>query len=119
MALTPPSSTDPFSQQLLARDASFLVRVQMALLVVAGQVLGESSGTPGHATRVQFARSVQQTANASAGQIAPFLVTRANLVSTNYSAGLSGSALAIASDVTDAAIQSQLSTDWNELCGNV
>lgn len=111
------ATTDPYLQQALANDGLFRQRLKAALATVAGQVFAEDPATAGHATRVTYARSVLQTLDATAGQIAGWFVTRTNVTGANASLVLVGVTPTVQTDATDAALQSQLATDWNSLAG--
>lgn len=106
---------DAFTQQALAADQRFRLRVREALAKIAWQVLGEDPETANHAARAAYARSVISHLDAIAGQIAPWLVVRENVFNFTTSYDFSIGAVVTASG--DADIESQLSTDWNHLAG--
>lgn len=104
------------SQQRLASDPTFHARVRAALAIVAWQVIEENSNTANHALREAYARNtVLPNLALVAVQISPSLVERTNLIGadTTYDF-VSGN---IVTAATDAAIESQLSSDWNVLAG--
>ncbi len=104
-----------YSQQSLARDSRFLLRVQGALARVAWTVLEEPTTTTGHDQRASYARGVINNVQFSAQTVAPWLVERPNLIlfETSYSF----EAGAVVSAAGDADIESQLTADWDELSG--
>lgn len=104
-------ANDSFTQQALAKDPGFISRVQEALAIVAFQVVAESTNTVNHAQRLSFANYVIKASYAWAQQITPILVTRTNLLGAVTSYDFQKSS--VVTDATDAAIQSQISTDWN------
>lgn len=104
-----------YTQQALASDPRFLVRVKAALGTVAWQILGESTGTPNHTIRANYARNVLTNLDSVAGQIAGWLVERPNLNGFTTSYDFTIGAVVTASG--DADIESQLNTDWNTLAG--
>jgi hypothetical protein len=108
-------ANDSFSQQALAIDQKFRLRVQNALASVAWSVLSEDAGTPAHPERADYARTVINNLGSQAQTVAPWLVTRPNLMQAVTSYDFQ--ALATVTDATDAALESQLMTDWNTLAG--
>lgn len=104
------------SQQRLASDETFHARVRSALAIVAWQVISEDVNTANHAEREGYARNtVLPNLSNVAVQIAPWLVERGNLLGEDTSYDfVSGNIVTAASD---AAIESQLSSDWNVLAG--
>lgn len=108
---------DVMTQTALANDARFRQRVKNALHVVAHQVLNESPATSGHAQRALYARNALASLDAIAGQIAQWMVGRTNIISANVTVDLTTGAPVLVCDCTDAAIQSQLSTDWSNIAG--
>jgi hypothetical protein len=108
-------ANDSFSQQALAKDSRFLLRLQSALGKVAWQVLSELTSVPNHAQRVVFARQILSNPAGFAQTFAPWFVMRTNVLAfaTTYDF-VSGAVLTAAGD---ADIESQLSTDWNVLSG--
>lgn len=109
-----PANTS-YSQQSLARDPRFLLRVQGSLAKVAWTVLEESADTPDHDQRAKYARSVITNVSYHADAIAPWLVERPNLISFETSYSFEAGATVTAAG--DADIESQLSSDWSHLSG--
>jgi len=103
------------SQQALAQDAQFINRLAGALVVVAFQVFAEDPGTAGHNQRVVLADAVRDDPIGQARKFAATMVMRTNLfgANTTYDFG----SRSVVTDATDAAIQSQLSSDWSLLAG--
>jgi len=108
-------ANDAYSQQALGADTNFQLRVRNALSSVAWEVLNEPETTNGHAQRAAYARSVINNVQFNAVAIAPWLVTRPNLMA--FETSFSFSANAVTTAAGDADIQSQLMTDWDELSG--
>jgi hypothetical protein len=108
-------ANDAHTQQALAADFSFQLRIRDAFSVVAWQVLGESVATVGHAQRQAYAMSVINNLQQVAQQVSPWLVNRPNVISAVTSYDFPSRS--VVTSATDAALQSQISTDWNELAG--
>jgi hypothetical protein len=108
-------ANDSYSQQALAADLNFQIRVRACLGDVAWQVLEEDPATADHATRASYANAVIKNLTMTAQQVSPWLVMRPNLMAANTT--YSFAAEATTTDATDAAIESQLMTDWNEMAG--
>jgi hypothetical protein len=104
---------DSYSQQSLAIDPNFRLRVQDALSVVSWQVLGEDPSTPGHEAREAYARNAINNLGGAAQAVAAWLVDRPNLIGETTSYDFK--ARATVSTASDAALQSQIATDWNML----
>jgi len=105
-----------YTQQKLATEPSFHARVRAALAVVAFQVIAESPATPDHEQRETFARvTVLPNLATTAVQISPWLVERTNLIGADTTFDFAADAAVTAA--TDAAIESQLATDWDIMAG--
>lgn len=104
-----------YTQQALAVDPNFQVRVKNALATVAWQILNEPTDTPNNTMRVAYARSVIQNLPMYAGQICPWLVDRPNLFQFETSFNFPSGHVVTASG--DADIESQIASDWNVLAG--
>lgn len=105
-----------FTQQAIANDGRFRLRLRGALATVANQVLNENVNITGHPARAAYARQVVTAIDQYVNALAPILVMRTNLVvgvTTSYDFNQGG----VVTDATDAAIESQLNTDWNNLAG--
>lgn len=98
----------------LAQDGSFRRRCGALALMEAALVYTENTGVNGHPARVAFAVRLIQNPSV-AEDLARVLVTRTNLVASvvsyDFDRGL------VLTDASDAAIRSQISTDWNLLAG--
>lgn len=104
------------TQQLIAlgRDSAFIARTMTLVYQICAQVYGEDPATPNHSARAAYANKLLQT-QGLAGSIAPILVTRTNLANSTITYSfLDGQ---VQTDATDAAILSQIATDWNMLAG--
>ena len=104
-----------FTQQALAADRTFLLRVQNLLADRAWFVLTETPAPPNYAARAAYARLVLADLPTYAAAIARSLVTRTNLMAFATSYDFVSGAIVTASG--DADIQSQLTTDWDHLSG--
>ncbi len=105
------ATTDQLSA--LGNDSQFQRRIKSLFVQQAAVVYAEDPATPNHAVRVQYAKQILQGAiNLNVAQV---LVNRTNLVGSNISYNFADGA--IVTDATDAAIASQIATDWNMLAG--
>jgi hypothetical protein len=98
----------------LGNDANFRQRVRTLMLLEGGVVYGESGATPNHTARANFASNLAQNP-ALADTLAPALATRTNIAASNVTYNFDAGR--VESDATDAAIRSQIATDWNYLAG--
>ncbi len=110
-------ANDSFSQQALANDPRFRQRVKNALAIIAWQVLNEDPVTTGHVARAAYARTVINSLDAAAAGAAGWLVTRTNINGANTTVALVQGVPIVSTDATDAAINSQIATDWQLLSG--
>lgn len=111
-------ANDAYTQQALAQEPQFHARVRAALAVVAFQVIAEGRDTPTEVLRYDYATNmVLPNLALVAQQISPWLVERTNLLAATTSYDFASRAVVTAA--TDAAIESQISSDWNVLAGVV
>jgi len=110
-------ANDAFTQQALADDKQFQVRVRAALAKVAFEVTEEDPATPHHAERVAYAQKVLPFIDGEVMRSTAWLVQRPNLFAFATSYDFSRRGVVTASG--DADIESQLMTDWNVLAGVV
>lgn len=117
---------DSFTQQALASDTRFQLRLQNALSKVAWEVLEEPTSTPFHAQRVAYAQRVTNSSPSAmaatgpsmvAQQLAPSFVNRPNVFNfeTSYNFTVGG----VVTTSGDLDIEAQLHNDWNMLAGVV
>ena len=99
----------------LANDSQFRLRIQSLLVQQAGTIYAESAGTPNHALRVAYAKSVFANPAGQANVVATVISNRTNLIGGNTTYDFNAGH--VVTDVTDAAISSQLATDWDMLSG--
>ena len=109
-------ATTARTQFFLAGDPHFRTRLRNAGSVIAWQVLDEDPGTANHTQRANYARNVLSNLDVWAAQQSASIVTRTNLntpeeTTFDYDIG------AHVTTATDAEIESQLATDWNDLAG--
>lgn len=110
---------DAYTQQALANDARFRLRVKDALAAIAWQVLDENPAAANHPARAAYARTVIGNLDGAVAQVAGWLVNRTNLFSANTTVALVQGVPVVQTDATDAAIRSQLATDWDKAAGVV
>jgi hypothetical protein len=106
--------TNSLQQQALGASPTFRARVKSALATVAWQVLNNGASTQPSKT---YANTVLLNLDAYAGQISGWLVTRTNVTGSNLTLSADTGAPVVNCDATDAALQSQLSTDWTAIAG--
>lgn len=99
-------------QFLLARTDEFTSRVQISLCKVAAQVMTEQTGNANHAARVIYARAVLNNPGVVASAAAVYLAQATNVAGT-----ITMEDEGPRTSVTDAALDSQVATDWNKLAG--
>lgn len=110
-------ANDAYTQQALAADSRFRLRVKSALAVIAWQVLNEDPGTVGHPTRTVYARGVLANLDSAAASVAGWLVMRTNVFNFVTSVALDQGTPVVSTTSGDADLQSQLATDWSQLAG--
>jgi hypothetical protein len=111
-------ANDNFTQFALANDQTFRRRLKASLARIAFQILTESTGTANHAVRKAYALQVLTNPDQAVSNLAGIFVFRTNLFSTTTSVAFDGfGGTVVQSAVTDAAMDSQLATDWDSLSG--
>lgn len=98
----------------LAQDGFFRQRVRNLVLLEAAVVANEVNTTPNHNARTAFAFKLINSPGL-ADQIADVLCARTNLVNSTVTYDFAKRS--VLTDATDAAIRSQIATDWNMLSG--
>lgn len=106
------ASTDQLTA--LAVDSSFRQRVRNLVLLEAASVAGEIFTTPNHAARTTYAFKLLG-APGLCDQVADILCARTNLIGSTVTYDFSKRG--VVTDASDAAIRSQIATDWNMLSG--
>lgn len=110
-------ANDNFTQQALANDPTFRQRLKASLSRIAWQVLGEGAITD-HVTRKAYANQVLNNPDGVVNSLVGTFVFRTNVNSTTTSLAFDGrGGSVVQSAVTDAAMDSQLATDWSSLAG--
>lgn len=99
-------------EALLAQSATFQSRVQMTLTNYAASVLSETGIGTTHAARVAFARQILANPNSVIPAASVFLAQ-----STNVTGTITMEDEGARTSVTDAALASQIATDFNRLAG--
>lgn len=110
-------ANDAYTQQALAADPRFRLRVRAALAKIAWQVLNEDPGTTGHNGRAAYARLVIGALDLYAANLVGSLVMRTNVFNFATSVSLDLGTPVVATASGDADIESQLATDWTNLAG--
>lgn len=106
-----------YTQQALAAETSFRLRLQNAMTKVAFVVLEEDTATGHHTERAAYAqRVINDPMNMAIGLVSSF-VNRPNVFQFETTFDFEMHAVVTASG--DADIESQLATDWNLLAGVV
>lgn len=108
---------DAYTQQALAADPRFRLRVKAALATIAWQVLNEDPGTAQHNARAAYARLVLGSLDSHVGNLVGSLVMRTNVFNFQTSVVLDFGTPVVSTTSGDADLQSQLATDWNNLAG--
>lgn len=98
----------------LANDSAFRQRIRNLVLLEAAVVATESNAISGHGTRQTFAFKLIN-APGMADQLADVLCARTNLTASTVTYDFAKRA--VITDATDAAIRSQIATDWSILSG--
>ena len=110
-------ANDNFTQQALANDPTFRQRLKASLVRIAWQVLLEGAVTD-HGVRKTYANTVLNNPDAAVNALAGSFVFRTNVIGTTTSTAFDGrGGVLVQSAVTDAAMDSQLATDWSSLAG--
>lgn len=98
----------------LSADSQFRQRIRALVMQQAAVVYLESAGTANHAARSTYAIKLLQSPGL-ADQVADVIANRTNLVASTVTYDFDRRA--VVTDATDAAIASQIATDWNMLAG--
>ena len=93
----------------LANSTNFLGRIEVMLAEEAKAIKAESTGTVNHAARAAYADQVLLNAATHALRWSPYIVGATNVAGT-ITANDDGT---VSSSVIDAALLSQIATDWN------
>jgi hypothetical protein len=97
----------------LGKDPTFQDRVMsLSIQYATAVVYIEDSQTPFHSNRIGFARNLM---NGGGTNIPSIIANRPNLVASNITYDFVDGF--IKTDASDAAISSQIATDWNMLSG--
>lgn len=99
----------------LGQDGQFRQRVRNLMMLEAAAVYAENAATPNHNARVAYAFKLFNQPSL-ADLAADFLATRTNLMISS-TVSYDYDRRAVLTDATDAAIRSQIATDWNLLAG--
>lgn len=111
-------ANDNFTQQALAQDPTFRQRMKASMARIAWQVLGEAVGTTGHAVRASYARAFLANPDSVVNSLVGSFVFRTNVNGATTSVAFDGrGGTVVQSAAIDAALDSQLATDWDSLSG--
>ena len=109
---------DNFTQQALASDLTFRQRLKASLARVAFQILTEPTSTTNHQARKTYALQVVANPDSAVNSLVGIFVFRTNPFGATTSVAFDGrGGTVVQSTVTDAAMDSQLATDWDNLSG--
>lgn len=109
---------DNFTQQALANDPTFRQRLKASLVRIAWQVLTEAGATQDHGVRKTYANQVLSNPDAVVNSLIGSFVFRTNVFAAATTLAFDGrGGTLVLSAVTDAAMDSQLATDWSALSG--
>lgn len=97
---------------LLSQNETFLGRLQVVLVRIAAQVLVETGVGSTHAARAAYATYVLKNPAGGAVIAAVFIAQ-----STNVAGTITMEDEGPRTSVVDAALESQVSTDWSKLAG--
>lgn len=114
-------ANDAFTQQALANDPTFRQRVKASMTRIAFQVFGELASDPKHAARAGYARAFLANPDAVVNSVVGWLVFRTNIIgpttlTTPVFDGRGG--VVVQNPVTDAALDSQIFNDWDNMAGS-
>jgi len=108
---------DAYTQQALARDPNFHLRIRANLMSAAWAVLDETDTVEFHSQRAGFARQVINNPDGYVTTVSAWIVMRPGVF--NFETVYTFTAGAVMSGSGDPDIQAQLATDWNDLAGIV
>jgi hypothetical protein len=106
-----------FDLQALANSGFFRQRVKNALGKIAGNIIDPNITPAATAASKSYARQVLGNLDLYVTNLVGWLVTRTNVLSTTISASLVKGQVVVDSDVTDAALESQINSDWPLIAG--
>ncbi|MFF4543599.1 hypothetical protein ACFY1J_05040 [Streptomyces sp. NPDC001406] len=100
----------------LAREASLLPRVRMAIAVVAQEVFAESNETPGYPLRWNLAKTVLSPTEEQAASMMVGLVVYPDLLAAAAAANTTDP-VAMAAAITDEQLLAAIRAGWNAVSG--
>lgn len=106
-----------FDLQALANSGFFRQRVKNALGKIAGNIIDPAISPSATAASKSYARQVLGNLDVYVTTLAGWLVTRPNVISTTISATLVKGQVVVDSDAVDAALESQINSDWTLIAG--
>lgn len=104
-----------YTQQALAADGRFRLRIVAALLRKTADIFAEPTSTGNHAARIAFATAVIRDPAGKATLIAPYLVMRPNVYNFDTSPAFLDADLVAVNACGDADLESQILSDWDTL----
>lgn len=110
-------ANDNYTPQALANDPTFRQRLKASAARIAWQILTETPG-PNTPTRRAYARAFVANPDAVVSSLVGSFVFRTNVFVATTSVVFDGrGGTLVQSAVIDAAMDSQLFTDWDQLAG--
>lgn len=110
-------TNDAYTLQALAASPQFRLRVKNALGKIAGNII-DPAITPGAtAASKTYARQVLGNLDSYVGTTAGWLVNRPNVIATTITAAFDKGQVVVESDAIDAALESQINSDWTLIAG--
>lgn len=109
-----------FTQQALANDPQFRLRFLGLLTQMAAQILNTTIGQgspPVTAGQQTYARSIVAAPQQFASTLIQYFVYRPNIFQSTVSVSIAEGSAIVSTDATDAAILSQLASDWPSISG--
>ena len=108
------------TQIALANDAQFRARFLGLLVQMAAQILDTAIGTgtpPVTGGQQTYARLIVANPQQYAATLVNYFVTRGNILGSNVTVAITEGQPVVSTDATDAAILSQIATDWPKISG--
>jgi len=108
-------ANDAYTQQALAADPNFQLRIRANLMSTAWRVLEEPDTIESHTQRAAYARQVINNPTTFVPSVSTWIVMRPGVF--NFETSYNFTAGAVLSVSGDLDIQGQLLQDWNEFAG--
>jgi hypothetical protein len=109
---------DAFTQMALASDPTFRQRLKASMTRIARTVMAESSGTTNHAVRKAYALAFFSNPDQVVANLVGTFVFSTNVFGATTTPAFDGrGGTVVQSAVSDAAMDAQLTADWDSLSG--